>query len=58
MRIPDLPKSTVCFFNSLENKMTGGETASFAATFYLDISELFVKVEDSGEVSSPANNEH
>jgi hypothetical protein len=29
------PKSTACFFNILENKMTGGETARFAATFYL-----------------------
>ena len=38
--------------------MTGGETASFAATFYLDIKVLFVKVEGSGEVPSPVNDEH
>jgi hypothetical protein len=38
------PKSTACFFNILEKKITGGETASFAATFYLDIKALFVKV--------------
>jgi hypothetical protein len=42
----------------LENKITGGETASFATAFYLDIRTLFVKVEGSGEVPSPANDEH
>jgi hypothetical protein len=29
------PKSTVNFFNILENKITGGETASFAPTWAL-----------------------
>ena len=38
--------------------MTGRENASFGATFYLDQRELFAKVEGSGEVPSPANDEH
>jgi hypothetical protein len=42
----------------MKKKMSGGETASFAATFYLDIRELFVKVEGSGEVPSTANDGH
>ncbi len=38
--------------------MTGGETARFAAIIDLDIRELFVKVEGSGDVPSPVNDEH
>jgi hypothetical protein len=37
-------ESTTYFFNILEKKMPGGETACFAAIFYLDTRVLFVKV--------------
>ncbi len=38
-KLPDpshLPKSTTCFFNILEKKMPGGETASLAPTWTLE----------------------
>ncbi len=38
--------------------MLGVETDCLAATFYLDIIELFVKVEGSGGVSLPENVEY